>query len=287
MLYAAETYVNRCKELGVAPIQSFYERAGAVEVADGTYTISPVQFPVMPLTPPQFNAMLDSMRVMHTLTRLIITGIDPSLWTQPCAEALAGVLDRNTCLRTLDLHGSHLGDPEGLVIAGALATNGSLRVLDLSDCDFGPMVLQKCAKALVSNQTLVSLDLSRNPGLARSPFVSPALGAALSVNRTLTRLRLSCASSSMRTLFRAIQRSEVTSLALCHAQLPFGTLSALALALVPPLSPCRPKVPNENEKGEERTPPRMSGLWKTLCGEAFPTRRWVKRCPERSPRPSL
>ena len=99
--------------------------------------------------------------------------------------ALAGALERNTTLTTLNLEGNGLREGGGVSRAGALERNTTLTTLDLRNN--GPR--GGCGVALVgaleSNTTLMTLNLDRNNLGARSGVL---FAGALERNTTLTTL---------------------------------------------------------------------------------------------------
>ena len=103
------------------------------------------------------------------------------------AAVLASVLEANTTLTNLDLHGNNIGATGAESLSTALKTNTTLTHLDLSGNNIGPGGAESLATALKTNTTLTHLDLQGN-NIGAGGAVS--LAAALKTNTTLTKLDL-------------------------------------------------------------------------------------------------
>ena len=75
------------------------------------------------------------------------------------AVAVAGALERNTTLMTLNLRDNGLGEAGGAAVAGALERNTTLTTLDLGSHRLGEAGGAAVAGALERNTTLTTLDL--------------------------------------------------------------------------------------------------------------------------------
>ena len=96
--------------------------------------------------------------------------------TGPSVVSLFKVLERNTCLKTLDLSRNNITAGEhsealGQAIEGLLRVNQSLQVLELYHCRLDNTVIGYIATGLTHNTTLQELDIGNNPSVTSDGWV--------------------------------------------------------------------------------------------------------------------
>ena len=97
-------------------------------------------------------------------------------FTGPSVVSLFSGLERNTCLKTLDLNynkitaGEH-SEAVGQAVEGMLRVNQSLQVLKLSLCDLDDTVIGYIATGLTHNTTLQELDIGNNRSVTSDGWV--------------------------------------------------------------------------------------------------------------------
>ena len=96
--------------------------------------------------------------------------------TGPSVVSLFKALERNTCLKTLDLSDNYISAGEhseavGQAIEGMLRVNQSLQVLKLYDCDLHDTVIGHIATGLTHNTSLQELDISENRSVTSDGWV--------------------------------------------------------------------------------------------------------------------
>ena len=123
------------------------------------------------------------LRSSTVVTTLGLHGVQIGAWT----AVLAGALQGNTNVTTLDLSHNNIDDEGAQALAGALQGNTSVTTLHLRSNNIGSDGAQALARALQGNTTLTTLDLSWNN---IAPGGAAALAGALRGNTTLTTLRL-------------------------------------------------------------------------------------------------
>ena len=94
----------------------------------------------------------------------------------PSAVSLFKALERNTCLKTLDLTGNNItvgehSEAVGQAIEGMLRVNQSLQVLKLLICDLDDTVIGHIATGLTRNTTLQELNIGNNPSVTSDLWV--------------------------------------------------------------------------------------------------------------------
>ncbi|KAM7433100.1 hypothetical protein ABFA07_016615 [Porites harrisoni] len=112
---------------------------------------------------------------------------DPGVIDVAAAAVLAAVLEANTTLTTLDLHGNNIGPAGAESLATALEANTTLTNLNLFGNNIGPAGAESLATALKTNTTLTNLYLSVND---IGPAGAESLATALKTNTTLKTLYL-------------------------------------------------------------------------------------------------
>ena len=96
--------------------------------------------------------------------------------TGPSVALLFKALERNTCLKTLDLSNNNITAGEhseavGQAIEGLLRVNQSLQVLKLFDCRVDDIVIGHIATGLTHNTTLQGLDIGHNRSVTSDGWV--------------------------------------------------------------------------------------------------------------------
>ena len=96
--------------------------------------------------------------------------------TGPSVVSLFKALERNTCLKTLNLPNNDITAGEhseavGQAIEGMLRVNQSLQVLSLYNCRLDDAVIGYIATGLTHNTTLQELDIGHNPSVTRDGWV--------------------------------------------------------------------------------------------------------------------
>ena len=109
-----------------------------------------------------------------TLTKTLNVGFNGV--TGPSVVSLFKALERNTCLKTLDLSDSYITAGEyseavGQAIEGMLRVNQCLQVLKLSGCDLHDTVIGYIATGLTHNTTLQELDIGHNYSVTSDGWV--------------------------------------------------------------------------------------------------------------------
>ena len=108
-----------------------------------------------------------------TLTKTL--NVSSNSVTGPSVVSLFIVLERNTCLKTLDLFDNNITAGEhseavGQAIEGMLRVNQSLQVLELLNCDLDDTVIGHIATGLTHNTTLQELDIGLNRSVTSDGF---------------------------------------------------------------------------------------------------------------------
>ena len=109
-----------------------------------------------------------------TLTKIL--NVSSNIVTGPSVVSLFKALERNTCLKTLDLShksitaGDH-SEAVGQAIEGMLRVNQSLQVLELSGCYLDDTVIGHIATGLTNNTTLQELNIGNNLSVTSDELV--------------------------------------------------------------------------------------------------------------------
>ena len=130
-----------------------------------------------------FNTIITGLKQNIPLKILILRKIGNEK-----AKALAGVLEENTTLTTLDLNDNNIYDKGSIaVLAEAIGKNKTLTTLYFGHNIFGNKGVIALAQALKTNKTLTTLNISYNKFDVEG---ANALAEALKTNRTMMTLEI-------------------------------------------------------------------------------------------------